>query len=92
MMALAGVMLPQDRELRLGLMALPVGKADPGRGGGAGGMGNGRGGASGRVWAALSQAHAQTGLVPFLLAGLDENDGTALGQRGAAGPLRHQRA
>lgn len=67
------VMLPEDGELRLGPVALPTGRRIfamarpepvawatiaevPG---------------AGLVWAALSQSHEQTGLVPFLLEGLD---------------------
>jgi hypothetical protein len=50
-------------------------------------MGDDRAGAdTGRVWAALSEAHAQSGLVPLLLAGIG-GDPTA----GAAASKRHQR-
>src|SRR5690242_18741157 len=66
--------LPEEGVLRLGPVRLPAGKQIR--------AGYGSGGpiawatlqevpGAGRVWAALSRAHSQTGLVPFLLSGLD---------------------
>jgi hypothetical protein len=66
--------LPDDGELRLGAVTLPAGRRI-GAGAGSGGpvawiTGRAVPGA-GRAWAALSQAQPDTGLVPFLLSGLD---------------------
>jgi Domain of unknown function (DUF4253) len=72
-MAMSG--LPADGELELGPVRLPAGKRV--------GAGYGSGGPvawitldkvpqAGRVWAALSRAHLETGLVPFLASGLDK--------------------
>jgi hypothetical protein len=67
--------LPEDGELRIGSMALPPGRRLKA------GYGSGAPVAwatlqpvpdAGRVWAALSEAHSATGLVPFLLKGLDD--------------------
>jgi hypothetical protein len=67
--------LPEDGELRIGSMSLPSGRRI------SAGYGSGEVVAwatlqpvpeAGRVWAALSDAHAETGLVPILLKGLDE--------------------
>jgi hypothetical protein len=66
--------LPEEGALQLGPVRLPAGKQIR--------AGCGSGGpiawatlqevpGAGRVWAALSRAHSQTGLVPFLLSGLD---------------------
>ncbi len=66
--------LPPDGELRIGPVMLPAGRQIH--------AGYGSGGPvawattepvpdAGRVWAALSAAHPDTGLVPFLLSGLD---------------------
>jgi hypothetical protein len=70
-MAMSG--LPEDGELRLGPLTLPAGK----RIRGAGGSGEPVAWVTlqpvpdpGRVWAALSAAHQETGLVPILLSGL----------------------
>jgi hypothetical protein len=66
--------LPDDGELRLGAMTVPVGRRI------IAGYGSGNPVAwatvqavpdPGRMWAALSGIHSQTGLVPFLLSGLD---------------------
>jgi hypothetical protein len=66
--------LPEEGALRLGRVRLPAGKRIRA------GDGSRRPIAwatlqevpdAGRVWAALSRAHPQTGLVPFLLSGLD---------------------
>src|SRR5215469_576303 len=67
--------LPEDGELRIGSISLPRGRRLR--------AGYGSGGPvawatlqpvpdTGRVWAALSDEHSQTGLVPILLKGLDE--------------------
>src|SRR5690242_16467696 len=65
--------LPEDGELRLGPVTLPPGKRIRGA------HGSGEPAAwvtlqpvpdPGRVWAALSAAHQETGLVPILLSGL----------------------
>ena len=64
--------VPADGELRIGSIRLPAGRRIR--------AGHGSGGPvawattepvpdAGRVWAALSEAHAQSGLVPVLLAG-----------------------
>lgn len=67
--------LPEDGELRIGSMTLPSGRRIMA------GYGSGEPVAwatlqplpdAGRVWAALSDSHAETGLVPILLKGLDE--------------------
>jgi hypothetical protein len=74
---MTGEEVPADGELQIGSVRLPAGRRVRAR--------NGRGGPlawatiepvpdAGRVWAALSQAHAQSGLVPFLLAGFDHHD------------------
>jgi hypothetical protein len=67
-------MLPEDGELRLGPVTLPAGRritsalsGDPVAWATIQDVPD-----AGRVWADLSAAHSQTGLVPFLLAGLDE--------------------
>jgi hypothetical protein len=76
MMALAPVMLPEDGELRLGSLALPAGRRvlavaeEPVAWATIAAVPD-----AGRVWAELSQSHPQTGLVPFLLAGLGETTG-----------------
>jgi len=73
MMALTAVILPGDGEVRLGSVALPLGRrvmavaGEPVAWATAAEVP-----AAGRVWAALSEAREQTGLVPFLLAGLDQ--------------------
>ena len=65
--------VPADGELRIGAIRLPAGRRIR--------AGHGSGGPvawatiepvpdAGRVWAALSEAHAQSGLVPVLLAGI----------------------
>ena len=65
--------VPVDGELRIGAIRLPAGRRIR--------AGHGSGGPvawatiepvpdAGRVWAALSEAHAQSGLVPVLLAGI----------------------
>ena len=68
--------LPDAGELRIGSVTLPSGKRITAR------YGSGEPMAwatlqpvpdAGRVWAALSDAHAETGLVPILLKGLDES-------------------
>ena len=67
--------LPEDGELRIGSMTLPHGRRLTA------GYGSGVPVAwatlqpvpdAGRVWAALSDEHSATGLVPILLKGLDE--------------------
>lgn len=67
--------LPEDGELRIGSITLPSGRRIRA------GYGSGEPVAwatsrplldAGKVWAALSDAHAETGLVPILLKGLDE--------------------
>jgi hypothetical protein len=66
--------VPADGEVRIGAIRLPAGRRVRGRDG----QGEPVAWATaepvpdaGRVWAALSEAHAQSGLVPVLLAGLD---------------------
>lgn len=65
--------VPEDGELQIGPVGLPAGRRIHAR------HGSGRPVAwtttrpvpeAGRVWAALSEAHAQSGLVPFLLSGI----------------------
>jgi len=65
--------VPEDGELRVGSLLLPAGRRI------SAGQGSGEPVAwatiepvpdAGRVWAALSEAHAQSGLVPFLLSGI----------------------
>jgi hypothetical protein len=73
-MADSGVTLPGDEELLIGGVSLPAGRRISAA------FGSGRPVAwatiepvprPGQVWQALSQVSAETGLVPFLLAGLD---------------------
>ena len=68
--------LPGDGELELGPVRLPAGKRVRA------GYGSGEPVAwitldkvpeAGRVWAALSRAHLETGLIPFLASGLDKS-------------------
>jgi hypothetical protein len=80
--------LPGDGELRLGPVLLPVGKR----------VFSGRSGTPvawvtigpvpdpGRVWSALFAASPVTGLVPFLLETLDEEDALILADEGWPGP------
>jgi hypothetical protein len=73
-MALSG--LPEDGELRLGPVTLPAGKrirADYGSGDPVAWVTLQPVPDPGRVWAALSAAHQETGLVPILLAGTGGN-------------------
>jgi hypothetical protein len=70
-MAVSG--LPEDGELRLGAVTLPAGKrirAADGSGGPMAWVTLQPVPDPGRVWAALSTAHQETGLVPILLSGL----------------------
>lgn len=65
--------LPEDGELRLGSIALPAGKrirAEYGSGEPVAWVTLQPVPGAGRVWAALSDAHQETGLVPILLSGL----------------------
>jgi Domain of unknown function (DUF4253) len=71
---MASSTIPDDGQLRLGPLTLPAGRRITA------GFGSGQPVAwateqpvpgAGRAWQALSGAHAQTGLVPFLLKGLD---------------------
>ena len=66
--------VPADGDVRIGAIRLPAGRRIRGDGG----QGEPVAWASselvpdaGRVWAALSEAHAQSGLVPILLTGID---------------------
>jgi hypothetical protein len=74
---MTGAGVPEDGDLQIGSVRLPAGRRIR--------AGYGSGGPvawatiepvpdAGRVWAELSQAHAQTGLVPFLLSGLAPGD------------------
>jgi hypothetical protein len=65
--------VPADGELRIGAIRLPAGRrirADHGSGGPVAWATTGPVPDAGRVWAALSEAQAQSGLVPVLLAGI----------------------
>lgn len=65
--------LPEDGELRIGSITLPAGKrlrAEFGSGAPVAWVTVQPVADAGRVWAALSDAHRETGLVPFLLSGL----------------------
>src|SRR5437667_1825502 len=65
--------VPADGELRIGSIRLPAGRrirAGHGSGGPVAWATTGPVPDAGRVWAALSEAHAQSGLVPVLLAGI----------------------
>jgi hypothetical protein len=65
--------VPADGELRIGAIRLPAGRrirAGHGSGGPVAWATTGPVPDAGRVWAALSEAHAQSGLVPVLLAGI----------------------
>jgi hypothetical protein len=74
---MTGAEVPEDGELQIGSVRLPAGRRIR--------AGHGSGGPvawatiepvpdGGRAWADLSQAHAQTGLVPFLLSGIAPGD------------------
>lgn len=74
---MTGAEIPEDGELSVGPVRLPAGRRVR--------AGQGSGGpvawatvrevpGAGRVWAALSAAHAESGLVPFLLSGFDLSD------------------
>jgi hypothetical protein len=68
--------LPEDGELRLGAVTLPAGKritAAYGSGGPVAWVTRQPVPSPGTAWAALSAAHRETGLVPILLAGLDDD-------------------
>ncbi len=65
--------VPTDGELRIGAIRLPAGRrirAGHGSGAPVAWATTGPVPDAGRVWAALSEAHAQSGLVPVLLAGI----------------------
>ena len=104
---MTGADMPEDGELQIGSVRLPAGRRIRAR--------YGLGGPvawataepvpdAGRVWAALSQAHPQSGLVPFLLDGIagsterpwdkqefgDPDDVTGLDDLDAAVVLREQ--
>jgi hypothetical protein len=67
--------LPDDGELRIGAVALPRGRrltAAYGSGAPVAWATQQPVPEAGKVWAALSGQHSETGLVPFLLRGLDE--------------------
>src|SRR5260370_15867534 len=71
--AMSGADVPGDGELQIGSVRLPAGRrisAGHGSGGPVAWATTGPLPDAGRVWAALSQAHAQSGLVPFLLSGI----------------------
>src|SRR5260370_38953884 len=87
-------MLPADGELRLGPVALPAGRqiasilsGDPVAWATIQDVPD-----AGRVWAALCDARQQTGLVPFLLAGLDGATTRPWDGGGVRAPRRHRRA
>ena len=66
--------LPEDREVRLASVTLPAGKlvrADDGSGQPVAWVTLEPLAEVGAVWASLSAAHQETGLVPILLSGLD---------------------
>ena len=70
---MSGADVPGDGELQIGSVRLPAGRrisAGHGSGGPVAWATTGPLPDAGRVWAALSQAHAQSGLVPFLLSGI----------------------
>lgn len=71
---MTGADVPEDGELQIGSVRLPAGRrisAGHGSGEPVAWATTERVPDSGRVWAALSQAQAQSGLVPFLLSGID---------------------
>jgi hypothetical protein len=98
-MMLAAVTLPEDGELQLGSVALPAGgrifsraRSEPVAWATAAEVPD-----AGLVWAAVSQSHEQTGLVPFLLAGLNNAtarpwDSGELGGRADISELDHMDA
>src|SRR5215469_15563139 len=68
--------LPEDGELRLGGISLPEGRrvvAGFGSGGPVAWVTTAKVPDAARIWAALSDAHAETGLVPFLASPLDRS-------------------
>jgi hypothetical protein len=73
---MTGADVPEDGELHIGSVRLPAGRrirARYGLGGPVAWVTDEPVPDVGRVWAALSQAHPQSGLVPFLLDGLDDS-------------------
>lgn len=67
--------VPEDGELLIGSVSLPTGRqirSNDGRGEPVAWATTEPVPDAGRVWAALSEAHAQSGLVPFLLAGIGD--------------------
>jgi len=103
---MTGADVPADGELHIGSVRLPAGRrisADHGWGGPVAWATTEPLPDAGRVWAALSQAHAQSGLVPFLLSGIaggterpwdsqefrEPDDVAGLDQLHAAALLRH---
>lgn len=71
---MTGVDVPDDGELQIGSVRLPAGRrirASYGQGDPIAWVTTEPVPDAGRVWAALSQAHAQSGLVPFLAASMD---------------------
>lgn len=70
---MTGADVPEDGELRIGSVRLPAGRrirSDGGRGEPVAWATSAPVPDAGRVWAALSDVHAQSGLVPFLLSGI----------------------
>jgi hypothetical protein len=71
--------MPADGELRIGSVLLSAGRrvrANDGRGDPVAWATTEPVPDAGRVWAALSQEHAQSGLVPLLLSGIEGSGGT----------------
>ena len=71
---MTGAAVPEDGELQVGSVRVPAGRrirARDGFGEPVAWVTNDPVPNAGRVWAALSQAHAQSGLVPFLAASMD---------------------
>jgi hypothetical protein len=74
---MTGADVPEDGELHIGSVRLPAGRrirARHGSGGPVAWATTKPAPDAGRVWAALSEAHAQSGLVPFLLSGIVPGD------------------